>query len=475
MSLNPFPKEEPIFADKRVGRKRYANFAVFGAGRLSFVIVRPPTRVYGYGELLNAYLYALRYARARGVPVYFLARRDDPGASLTALTGDTVRVLPPISSVRVLMWLLWGVRLGWAQLRSPGRRRRLQLATLRFANSFTKSCLDLHDRFQTRVHNALNSAWTTLAERLKGQKPEPLLLWQISGFPTKATPPVFARVHDRGEVRCRRLATSIGIDPDRPMVALHVRESGWRALHYKAGDRACDTVRNSSVETYRPAIRYLHKKGYQVVRLGDPSMSRLKAKGVIDLAHTPEINSLFELWIVSHSDFMIGTDSGPECLATLAGTPLLTVNAVHLTGWMKLPADRFICKLAYRPETRDLMTLAEMVAGGYMSCNLSPTIGHLEEPYRDNTHEEILEAVQEMLSLLSLPVADVRPTPAQVVYRELLAEHEDKLGYSLLMLGGQICDAFACRWLGVDLAAHMAHSHQEPGLSSARRKAGSAV
>jgi putative glycosyltransferase (TIGR04372 family) len=446
------------------GQKRLADFAVFGVPRFGFMIVRPPRRGYGYGALLAAYLAALVYAREHRLAVYFLTRRGEPAASLRSLSAEGVHVIPPVLPVRVMMWIFWGLRLGWAQLWSRGRTRRLLKAGVAWATSLVISCIDR----LARVHEALKV-------RAKTQpRAQPLLLRQIGGWEAVGSPPVFARVRGRNERQCRTLAASLGIDPTRPIVTLHVREAGWRSGHYKNGERGMDAVRNADFETYRPAIGFLQQHGYQAVRLGDPTMSALSDdERIVDLAPVPEADSLFELWVVSNSAFMIGADSGPLGLATLAGTPVLIVNSVHLTWGTKRPNDRFICKIAHRPGTSEPMSLAEMVAGGYLSCEVAPTVGQMDRPYRDNTPEEIVEAVEEMLSLLSTPTEQVRPTPAQLAYRKLVETHPplvDKEGQ--FTLGeGQICDSFARRWLGVQVDADARDTQRETGVASGPRAA----
>ena len=318
-------------------KKKYGQYAIFGFPRLGFILVRPPRRTYGYGAVLGTYLSALAYARDRHLAVCFLVRRNEPAASLGLLASRNVLVIPPVFPVRVVMWSLWSLRIVWAHIRSPGRWTRLRAIGLASATVvIARLILVVRDlerwlkRTATHVKRAIKES----------PRPQPLHLRPIGGWTETGWPPVGATVNAGQEHRCRSLASSLGLDVDRPMVALHIREAGWRSSLYENGERPMDEVRNADPETYRASLDHLREQGFQVVRLGDASMSPPPAEGIVDAARCPETDPLFELWVVGKSRFMIGSDSGPVALAALAGTPLLLVNTVHLTWGLRRPTGR---------------------------------------------------------------------------------------------------------------------------------------
>ena len=68
-----------------------------------------------------------------------------------------------------------------------------------------------------------------------------------------------------------------GIDPARPIVTLHVRESGYKEV-LGIVDREKDSVRNADVDSYATATDWLIERGYQVVRFGDPQMKPFRRR-----------------------------------------------------------------------------------------------------------------------------------------------------------------------------------------------------
>lgn len=434
-------------------QKKFGEVAVFGVSGFGVMVVRPPRRAYAYGALLAVYVAALAEARRRRLAVFFLNYPGEPAGDLPWLDADGIRVLPPRRRVRIPIRALWALRLAWAQLASPGRVARL----VRAVHIVKERLLRLALETLTDWQRSLRSKWKVEQKSLKQRRPPPPLQRQIGGWDDMAWPPPGARVSPFREGECKRLARKLGIDLARPLVTLHVREPGWRAGHYAVGDRPVDAVRNADIDTYLPAVRLLGERGFQVVRLGDASMRPAEGDDFLDLAHADGVTPLFELWVVGRSRFMIGSDSGPVGLPALTGTPLLMVNSVHLVWGTRRPVDRFICKLALRRGSAEPMTVAEMLAAGYLTCDAVAAVAGEGGPrYRDNSPDEITAAVEEMVELVERPATvDVPPTEAQLSYRSLLDRALDRRGQQedeFRRGDGHICDSFARRWLGLPVA-----------------------
>lgn len=111
-----------------------------------------------------------------------------------------------------------------------------------------------------------------------------------------------------------------GLDPSRPLVTLHCREPGFR-------DVEVSTLRDTDIETYLPALQALVDRGYQVVRLGDPTMSALPSiEGVFDYAHSPLKTQELDVLLPGTAAFHIGSSSGLSLVPLLFGTPCLFLN-----------------------------------------------------------------------------------------------------------------------------------------------------
>ena len=200
------------------------------------------------------------------------------------------------------------------------------------------------------------------------------------------------------EKKAISLMKSCGIDIEKPMVALHVRESGHDVADSKDTRRLeIRSRRNANFKDYVSTVKYLVTKGYIVVRLGDPHMNRINLPGVIDLPHVETDYGLVELYTLMKSKFFIATDSGPWFLPFLTGTPLLLTNAT--LWWTNFPLrkmDMYLLKDVFDRQKGKNLNIEEILGVDFTSNDLE--MDRFE--FIDNNEEEILTAVQEMEELV---------------------------------------------------------------------------
>lgn len=207
-------------------------------------------------------------------------------------------------------------------------------------------------------------------------------------------PPLRLRLPANREQEAAREAAALNIDPAAPIVTVHVRESGYRSTS-GLRQREWDDIRNARIDTFRAAFRALVKRGYTVVRLGDPTMTPVGMRGVVDLATSPGRSPWLDAWCTMRSEFLIGCDSGPSWLAVLLGVPLLTVNAVHFRD-LSRPVDRIICKLARNRATGAVLSVSEMLTEDFLGVGFK---GDRFEPI-DNSPDDIRRAVVDMIEVV---------------------------------------------------------------------------
>jgi putative glycosyltransferase (TIGR04372 family) len=235
------------------------------------------------------------------------------------------------------------------------------------------------------------------------------------------------------EEQARAQAARLGLQPDARIVTLHVREPGWRP--FEDDQRSCD------INTYRPAVEELVARGFRVVRIGDASMTPIDWPGVLDLATEPARTDLLELWCVLHSVFFFGSESGPLELARLVGLPALLVNVKTVqSGYPVHRSDLLIMKRLLASDAPRVLSLREQLA---VKAGRLTLTGRAR--YVDNTPEEILAALDEMLQGESSRAPE---SPAQAEFRRLAtskvvngAERERYLG------AGRVARFFADRYL----------------------------
>lgn len=114
--------------------------------------------------------------------------------------------------------------------------------------------------------------------------------------------------------------TSVGHSGARGFVTVHCREDGFR-------DQTAHRARNARIADCLPALQRLVALGYTVIRIGDPSMSRLPERpGFVDYAHSPRKSQKLDVLLVAGAAFHIGSSSGMSLVPLLFGTPCLFLN-----------------------------------------------------------------------------------------------------------------------------------------------------
>jgi len=221
-----------------------------------------------------------------------------------------------------------------------------------------------------------------------------------------------------GEAFCRQH----GIDLTRPLVVLHVRDSGYHGIERQS-------FRDASVEDYRDAIGYLLDRGYVVVRLGDRSMPRLEMGRAryFELPFLAGYRHEFDSFMISRSRFMIGCQSGPCAFARALGVPLLTVNAVlHYT---LLPAFReMVCFKRYfrvRNGERIALSLADALDARAYQLDNAYQVEAAQLVVQTASIEEITAATRDMDVWMDDP--DLPETAEQSAFRQQVATHADAL------------------------------------------------
>ena len=208
-----------------------------------------------------------------------------------------------------------------------------------------------------------------------------------------------------------------GILPGTPLVALHMREPGFKAgreIHEQKPFKGRDnSTRNVTFSNYHPAMDYLRDLGYTVVRIGDRTMMPTRYPGIVDLATSPNRTDLFEFYCVACSDFFIGCESGPSIIAWMSGKPIVTLNATE--PWsLAYPVrefDTFILKAVWDKLNARTVSPLEMLTRDY--ANNARNTQRFE--YIENSPEDVLDAIRDMVEIVD---QGVKPeTPEQRAFR----------------------------------------------------------
>ncbi len=205
-------------------------------------------------------------------------------------------------------------------------------------------------------------------------------------------------LYPQDEAKCQAILRRLGVQPEQWYVCLHIRTG-----HYH-GDPS-SYHRNSRIENYIEAMRYIRSLGGIVIRLGD-SVPLGYEDYYIDYPNTSFRSELMDLFLIKHCRFFWGTNSGVFDTALLLGIPTLAVNVSdYLFVRPYKSIDIFIYKPIFSYVQKKIISFHEafQISGDiiHTNCNIS-VFERFNKEYEliENTSEEIAGAVKEMLSNL---------------------------------------------------------------------------
>jgi putative glycosyltransferase (TIGR04372 family) len=194
-----------------------------------------------------------------------------------------------------------------------------------------------------------------------------------------------------------------GMAPDDWYVCLHLRDGSF----YGEAKGLGQSHRNSDVENYRAAIEYITGLGGWVVKLGAKDSPKLPPMPrVIDYARSPYKSGIMDLSLIRGARLFIGTTSGLANVPISFGVPAALVNCISTDAQLWHRQVRFTTKQ---------ITLQN---GGVV-----PQTELTRSPWRwrvfdagvlarhganliDNTSDEILETVKEVMALATGKIDD---------------------------------------------------------------------
>ena len=206
----------------------------------------------------------------------------------------------------------------------------------------------------------------------------------------------------------------MGLPRDVWFVCLHVREGGYK------GD--WENIRNADIGNYLVAIKEITQRGGWVVRLGDPTMTKLPILDqVIDYPFQPGRSAIMDVYLLKECSLCISTSSGILDTAILLGKPVVMTNSVQWNNGVPLRrGDLEIFKHVYSRTEKRFLSLQEwlMRASNIASEDWSSPDWSLVE----NSEEEIMNVVKERLDFSD----HQGPTYLQQEFRKahLCAAHE---------------------------------------------------
>lgn len=187
--------------------------------------------------------------------------------------------------------------------------------------------------------------------------------------------------------------------------------------------------RNMKFEDYRLAIEYLNNMSIQTVKMGRMENRMEPVNNCIDYAGEGA-NDFMDLYLVSHSEFMVVNSTGMLSLASMFTIPLLMVNATPVSfgvgGFQYTPYDLYIPKKYYSKKKARYLSLREITQIEAECMIWGSKYEQKGIKFIDNTPEEIKDAVEEMLKRLKGEWTDTEKDISS--YRRYLVIYEEMKG-----------------------------------------------
>ena len=223
---------------------------------------------------------------------------------------------------------------------------------------------------------------------------------------------------------------SKGWKDGEPFFCLIVRDDEYLASEPLHSERAFQSVdawsyhdyRNSDIDTYIPAIKWLVAQGVWVIRMGKfmakPLPSRMDR--VIDYAFDAEKSDLLDIWLFANCTGCISTATGPDQISLIYGREALFVNAMPLSLSFSWAQSLWVPKTLRWGATGQNLSVSEYLVNGWLTTS---DYGMAGIEIVDLTADEITSAVQEFWQRHSKTWRDtVDDEQRQLAYRSIFSE-----------------------------------------------------
>ena len=194
-------------------------------------------------------------------------------------------------------------------------------------------------------------------------------------------------------LKAEKILKNLNLKIKKKLVILHVRDNSFKPFDG-------ETYRSSKIQNFGLSIKYLLKKNYQIIRIGNQGMSKNPyGNKIFDLTKFKfdENLQLLQLYLVSKCSFFIGTCSGPYKFATIFKKPILTVDMAPMS--LIFPVARkaiALPKLYKNIKTQKIINFKDVFDYNFSNLRSDKEFKANNIKLIDNSPKEILEGVREI-------------------------------------------------------------------------------
>ena len=189
----------------------------------------------------------------------------------------------------------------------------------------------------------------------------------------------------------------LGLPEGAWFVCVHVREPGFSPV-----DEELHAHRNACIQNTIPAIQEITGRGGWVVRIGDPTMSRLvEMPQVIDYAHHPFKSARMDIILCAKAKFLLGNTSGICLISSIFGVPCALANMTLIPPLWFTKSDISIPKLIWLKQSDRYLQLSEIFNSEIANYQYAPLYYANGWQFVENSSFDICSLVCEMLDRLN--------------------------------------------------------------------------
>jgi len=172
-----------------------------------------------------------------------------------------------------------------------------------------------------------------------------------------------------------QLLEEMNLDCTRKYICLVVRDELHSFKNVSQESAEITQYRNSSINDYEGAIKYLIDQGFNVVRMGRLAHKcRFTIDGFFDYANSDLKSDLNDLLLMANCEFVISTSSGIDELATLYRKPVYLVNYLPVGSFRVSQLRPLILPKGLRDRQKgNLLSLSQIVQMGLWEANATHT------------------------------------------------------------------------------------------------------
>lgn len=200
----------------------------------------------------------------------------------------------------------------------------------------------------------------------------------------------------------RAILMEIGINPDEPIVCFYIRDSAYAEKYYPEQTQDFARYRDCQVVNFEKSMEFLADKGYQVFRMGKYGAKTLTLRHprIHDYAFSPLQSDFMDFYLSAKCEFAVATDSGAMMLPIFFRRPLLLVNIPAFHGLLSGKClTLFQFKTFKEIQGGSELNLINLIKKGAVGFESQEEFTRAGIQHEENTSDEILNAVKEMLQL----------------------------------------------------------------------------